>query len=149
MIARICRRSVRPMADRNLNCGVTAHFFLVSAQRNVVPQVGSQRLRADFGNKNHHVRKPGSLHVIIQIPLFRQHIRQRTRLGCRQFTFRYTVDDGVFYLGVRTPGEREFGLLEVDRKKRPRTRSAQADRTVNLWVPKALSGETEGVSLSR
>jgi hypothetical protein len=42
----------------------------VRAQRDIIPQVRSQGFRIDFGNKNHHVGKPGSFDTSIQIPCF-------------------------------------------------------------------------------
>src|ERR1700720_2604063 len=61
--------SVRPIAYRNVNCGIAAYFFFVRVQRDVIPQVGSQGCRVDFGDKKHHVGKPGSFDAGIQIPL--------------------------------------------------------------------------------
>jgi len=94
------RRSVRPLAYRNVNRGIAAYFFFVRVQRDVIAQVGSQGFRVDFGDKKHHMGKPRSFDAGIQIPLLGQHVGYRTGLRRGQLTFRDAVYYGFLYLSV-------------------------------------------------
>src|SRR5580692_6646145 len=139
MIARVRRRSVRPLGHRNDELGYWLRSTIkvcseqnggVSAKRGCAPTVS-----VFHGNIKHEMGSAVAASAVKE-SLLRQHIGHPARLEGRQFPFLNRVLHTLVHFSFRFSSQCQSCPNQKDRQHRPGSRRVVAIRTEPLRVPK-------------